>query len=215
MVACKRSLAMCLDLFGATAISCIPAVFQMGASGKPQGVFDCLLFMKDGLSSGGLGASLLVVLVFTPIPIVYWRIFFKAVMNGPTPGETIAGIVTYSTKAGLSKWANEIRWGLGQYLLLLISTICATALYSLFFSLLTRLLWPHSLDPVEEYPPMMLFVMLSTLPLMVAAIKVASHMSFSKKNYQSVLDFGADTFVAVKKKVPKQCAISPQSSMTE
>jgi len=102
-VASKRALALMVDYIMISAIVLIPLAFRTIVTSKFGPLFDVYAVI--------LGVILLV----TPLPIIYWRLFFKVFMRVCTPGEQILGIASFSRHSGSALWASEIGYALIQY----------------------------------------------------------------------------------------------------
>ncbi len=132
LVALVRGAGHVIDLFSIALVALIPLIFHGGPNFYVPSIgFDNeaieLITKSDGASSIGL------MLALTPLPIIYLRLFFKRLMKTPTPGETIAGITSYSTASGIDGVIQESLYGLSQYV---ISTFAAV-----FACIATCALW--------------------------------------------------------------------------
>lgn len=92
-VAFKRALALLIDYIVISSIVLIPAAFHSASS-----------WPIDYIS-----------LLLTPLPLVYWRLFFKVMARINTPGEQITGIASFAKRFGPVRWASEIGCALNQY----------------------------------------------------------------------------------------------------
>lgn len=124
LVALVRGAGHVIDLFSIALLALIPLLFHQGANFKlPSVGFNNetieLITKSDGASSIGL------VLALTPLPIIYLRLFFKRLMKTPTPGETIAGITSYSTASGIEGVIQESLYGLSQYVISIFAAVFA------------------------------------------------------------------------------------------
>lgn len=132
IVALVRGAGHVIDLFVVAFLTLIPLFYNKGANSEPLFIiFDSKtieLITKPG-GAGNIG----LLLALTPFPIIYLRLFFKRLMKTPTPGETIAGITSYSTASGIEGVIQESLYGLSQYV---ISTFAAV-----FACIVTCALW--------------------------------------------------------------------------
>lgn len=102
-IARKRALALLIDFVLISCIVLIPLAFRTIFTSKFGPLFDVYAVI--------LG----VILLITPLPIIYWRIFFKVFMRICTPGEQILGIASFARHPGSARWASEIGYALIQY----------------------------------------------------------------------------------------------------
>ena len=124
LVALVRGSGHVIDLFAIAFLALIPILYHHGANcGLPSIGFNSetleLITKSNGAASIGL------ILALTPLPIIYLRIFFKRIMKTPTPGETVAGITSYSTAPGIEGVIQESLYGLSQYVISIFALVFA------------------------------------------------------------------------------------------
>ncbi len=116
-------------------------------------------------------------LAMTPIPLIYWRIFFHKLMRSPTPGEFLAGVATI-TKEGWRGFEDEAIYGLAQYFLLFGSGM-PLLLFVLVCSCTGRL--DYGIIKMATYVLLPVFIWSLLLMSLV-------YWPRSKSNYQSFID---------------------------
>lgn len=79
-------------------------------------------------------------LFFTPLPLIYWRLFFEVFMHTRTPGELLVGVGSFCKDTDVVEWANEIAHGLLQYFYLIGALSVATMSAGISFELLRTII---------------------------------------------------------------------------
>lgn len=115
LVALMRGTGHVIDLFSIALVVLIPLFYHTAA--RVDFSFDVLKFLSKSYGTTTIGLAL----VLTPLPIIYLRLFFKRIMKMPTPGETIAGITSYSIASGFKGIMQESLYGLSQYVIICIA----------------------------------------------------------------------------------------------
>jgi hypothetical protein len=143
LLALVRGSGHVIDLFSIALVALIPLIYHGGPNFYVPSIgFNSetmeLISKSDSVSSIGLALAL------TPLPIIYLRLFFKRLMKMPTPGETIAGITSYSTASGIEGVIQESLYGLSQYVISIFAAVFACIATFIIISvgegLITRLL---------------------------------------------------------------------------
>ncbi len=116
LVALVRGAGHVIDLFSIALVVLIPLFYHTAAREVFNSIdfsFDVVKFLSKSYGTTTIGLAL----VLTPLPIIYLRLFFKRIMKTPTPGETIAGITSYSIAPGFKGIMQESLYGLSQYVI--------------------------------------------------------------------------------------------------
>ncbi len=196
--ALRRNIAMMLDLIIANSFMLLPAIV-LGFRGGFRPDFGFFFDPSEALAQNGAAASIMFALLCTPLPLIYLRIFFKVFKNGKTPGESLAGIVSYSTQTGLSKWVCQLSYGLCQYLMFVFSLVASTYLSFIgacFFGMLLG-------SPRDELFDGTGWFILILWPLTIFLIWLLFHLSFSRKSYQALADYKMNAEVRPEMRQPQ------------
>ncbi|MBP6745349.1 hypothetical protein KA344_08940 [bacterium] len=124
LVALVRGAGHVIDLFSIALVVLIPLFYHTAAREVFNSIdfsFDVVKFLSKSYGTTTIGLAL----VLTPLPIIYLRLFFKRLMKTPTPGETIAGITSYSTASGIEGVIQESLYGLSQYVISIFAAVFA------------------------------------------------------------------------------------------
>ncbi|MBP6745348.1 hypothetical protein KA344_08935 [bacterium] len=149
LVALARGTGSAIDLFSMAFLALIPLIYDITANNFFSNDFFSIVapnFESLKFMAKYYGASIIgLVLICTPLPIIYLRLFFKRIMKTPTLGETIAGITSYSIAPGFRGIVQESQYGLSQWL------VSSSA--SIFAGMATYTLWNVARVIIEIIAP--------------------------------------------------------------
>ncbi|MFA6558036.1 MAG: hypothetical protein WCT03_16575 [Candidatus Obscuribacterales bacterium] len=131
LVALIRGLGYAIDIFSITLITLIPMIYYIAAHEIFSAANQFVLSGRLNLDHiefyiKPYGSSMIsLMLAISPLPIVYFRFFFKRLMKTATPGESIVGIASYATSPGIEGLLQESLFGLAQYFISAFAVVFA------------------------------------------------------------------------------------------
>ncbi len=121
----KRAAALVIDGAISSGIVSIPILFNLSTLPAFSASFGFIQRLGHALAKDHV-VLVSLVLLLTPIPIIYLRLCFRVFMNSQTPGEMLMGFVTEFKRKRIRRWMNEIDYGCVQYFYVLCSSVLGT-----------------------------------------------------------------------------------------
>ena len=125
LMAKKRTAALVIDGAISSGIVSIPILFNLSTLPAFSASFGFIQRLGHALAKDDV-VLVSLILLLTPIPIIYLRLCFRVFMNSQTPGEMLMGLVMEFKRKNSSRWMNEILYGIAQYWYVLCSFALGT-----------------------------------------------------------------------------------------
>ena len=141
----KRAAALVIDGIISSGIVSIPILFNLSTLPAFSASFGFVQRLGHALAKDHV-VLVSLVLLLTPIPIIYLRLCFRVFMNSQTPGEMLMGFVTEFKRNNSSRWMNEILYGVAQYWYVLCSFVLGSIAFfvggTVLFGFFGMLIYP-------------------------------------------------------------------------
>jgi len=121
----RRTAALVVDWAISSGIVSIPILFNLGTLPEFSASFGFMQRLGHALAKDHV-VLVSLVLLLTPIPIIYLRLCFRVFMHSQTPGEMLMGLVIDFRRKRINRWMNEIDYGCVQYFYVLCSCVLGT-----------------------------------------------------------------------------------------
>ena len=146
----KRTAALVIDWAISSGIVSIPIMFNLGALPQFSVSYNFMRHLGQALAKDHV-VLVSLVLLLTPIPIIYLRLCFRVFMHSQTPGEMLLGLVTEFRRKNSDRWTNEILFGLVQFWYILCSCVMGTFAFYVAMMLLMGVLFNSSSLWIAEF----------------------------------------------------------------
>ncbi len=175
----RRTAALVVDWAISSGIVSIPIMFNLGTLPEFSASITFVQCLGHALAKDHV-VLVSLVLLLTPIPIIYLRLCFRVFMHSQTPGEMLMGLVIDFRRKNSSGWMNEILYGLAQYWYIFCSCLMGTIAFYLAMMLivgvLSLLISPWTVKSV-------LFFLLLLWPVCILQPLLLFHLSGSRRRF--------------------------------
>lgn len=141
----KRAAALVIDGAISSGIVSIPILFNLSTLPAFSASFGFIQRLGHALAKDHV-VLVSLILLLTPIPIIYLRLCFRVFMNSQTPGEMLMGLATEFKRKRFNRWMNEIDYGCVQYFYVLCSGVLGTIAFfvvsTVLFGFFGMLIYP-------------------------------------------------------------------------
>ncbi len=180
----RRTAALVVDWAISSGIVSIPIMFNLGTLPEFSASFGFVQRLGYALAKDHV-VFISLVLLLTPVPIIYLRLCFRVFMRSQTPGEMLLGLAIELRRMNSDHWMNEILYGLAQYWYILCSCVMGTIAFYLAMMLivgvLSVLISPWTVKSV-------LFFFFLLWPVCILHPLLLFHFSGSKRRFAANAD---------------------------
>ena len=180
----RRTAALVVDWAISSGIVSIPILFNLGTLPEFSASFGFMQRLGHALAKDHV-VLVSLVLLLTPIPIIYLRLCFRVFMHSQTPGEMLLGLVTEFKRKNSARWMNEILYGLAQYWYIL----CSCALGTIAFFLAMMLIVGFLVVFISPWTIKAVFIFFYLLwPVCILQPLLLFHFSGSRRTFAAHAD---------------------------
>lgn len=180
----RRTVALVVDWAISSGIVSIPIVFNLGTLPEFSASISFVQCLGHALAKDHV-VLVSLVLLLTPIPIIYLRLCFRVFMHSQTPGEMLMGLVTDFRRRNSSGWMNEILYGLAQYWYIFCSCVMGTIAFYLAMMLIV-VVWSVLISPWTVKS--VLFFFLFLWPVFILHPLLLFHLRGSRRRFSANAD---------------------------